>query len=110
MRKVSAAFAADGRRDNAHIEFMQVLRQEFLSLSRLAPTAPPSGGAEERSQSLPSSDEEGVSATCRADGRRDNVSIEFRRSAGSAKRVLSLSHRSAMPAPFSSRVLLAARD
>ena len=40
---------------------------------------------------LPSSDEEGGSATCRDDGRRDNVPIELRRFAGSAKRVLSLS-------------------
>ena len=45
----------------------------LLSLShRYAMPAPPSGGAKERVRyPLPSSDEEGVSATCRADERRE---------------------------------------
>ena len=51
-----------------------------------------SDGARERRNPLPSSDEEGVIATCRDDVRRDNVPIEFRRFIGSATGVLSLSH------------------
>ena len=48
----------------------------------------------------PSSDEEGVSATCRDDGRRDNVPADLRRFSGSATGVLSLSlHAGVQPAP-----------
>ena len=43
-----------------------------LNLRTSAQPAPPSGGAKERTGvTLPSSDEEGVSATCRDDGRRE---------------------------------------
>ena len=45
-------------------------RQTIL-VCRLAPTAPSSEGARERAHPVPSSDEEGVSATCRDDGRRE---------------------------------------
>ena len=68
----------------------------------------PSGGARKRSAvTLPSSDEEG-GKTAGFDGRRDNVPAEFMQVLRNG--FLSLSHRCAMPAPFSSRVLLAARD
>ena len=93
MRKVAAAFAADGRRDNVPIELRWFAGSAkwVLSLSRLRRQLPHQVEPKERSFPLPSSDEEGGSATCRADGRRDNAPIEFHRFAGSAAQVLSLS-------------------
>ena len=83
----------DGRRDNVSIELRWFAgsAKRVLSLSRLRRQLPHQVEPKERSFPLPSSDEEGGSATCRDDGRRDNVPIELRWFAGSTKWVLSLS-------------------
>ena len=64
--------------------------KRVLSLSRLRRQLPHQVEPKERSFPLPSSDEEGVK-TAGFDGRRENVPIELRWFAGSAKWVLSLS-------------------
>ena len=103
MRKVAARLVAmtEGeitRRSN--FTGLPVLRNGFSpSVIAARCQLPHQVEPKERSFPLPSSDEEGGSATCRDDGRRDNAPIEFHRFAGSAKWVLSLSHRCAMPAP-----------
>ena len=80
MRKVSARLVAmtEGK-ITYRLNFCWFCERSSLPQSKpKALPAPPSGGAKERTVvALPSSDEEGVSATCRDDGRRDNVPIEF---------------------------------
>ena len=81
---------ADGRRDNAH-----------SALCRL--TGSSACGAKERTVvTLPSSDEEGVSATCRDDGRRDNAPFALPRTPYPRKNPAPRSWNSASETPSSS--------